>query len=125
MRSDRKYGKPLLGGLSFLYALWSSAFIYRSSLMGIDGKRYFCLFDDAMISMRYAWNFSAGHGLVWNAGEYVQGYTNLLMTLFMSVFTYLLDKSSAALGVQILGVLFVLLSALLSVNILKYIIKPS
>ena len=65
--------------------IWAAAFIYRSSFIAIDGKRYYCLFDDAMISMRYAWNFSHGLGLVWNPGEYVQGYTNLLMVLLMSL----------------------------------------
>ena len=27
------------------------------------------LFEDAMISMRYARHLAAGHGLVWNIGE--------------------------------------------------------
>ena len=91
-----------------LFVLWSAAFIYRTSFIAIDGKRYFCLFDDAMISMRYAWNFSHGAGLVWNAGERVQGYTNLLMTLIMSLATLIFDKSAAALAIQILGVGFML-----------------
>ena len=29
--------------------VWAAAFIYRSSFIAIDGKRYYCLFDDAMI----------------------------------------------------------------------------
>lgn len=37
--------------------------------------------DDAFISLRYAENLVAGTGLVYNAGEYVEGYTNLLFTL--------------------------------------------
>ena len=93
--------------LALLYIAWARAFILESSLVAIDGKRYYGLFDDAMISMRYAWNLSHGNGLVWNPGERVEGYTNLLLTLVMSVFTGLLDKSSAVLGVQILGVLLV------------------
>lgn len=32
--------------------------------------------DDAFISLRYAQNFVAGHGLVYNAGERVEGYSN-------------------------------------------------
>ena len=72
--------------LSALFAIWALAFIYHSSYAAIDDRRYFNLFDDAMISMRYAWNFSYGRGLVWNAGDTnrVEGYTNLLMTLMMS-----------------------------------------
>ncbi|MCX5904094.1 MAG: hypothetical protein NTV89_11620 [Proteobacteria bacterium] len=36
------------------------------------------LIDDAYISLRYAKNFAAGHGLVFNAGEQVEGYTCFL-----------------------------------------------
>ena len=39
------------------------------------------LCDDAFISFRYARNLVDGLGLVFNAGEYVEGYTNLLWTL--------------------------------------------
>ncbi len=45
--------------------------------------RYFVLPDDGMISMRYARNLAAGLGLIWNAGEHVQGYTNPAWTLIM------------------------------------------
>src|SRR5215218_6616838 len=93
------------------FVAWASLFIYRSSFIGIDGKRYFCLFDDAMISMRYAWNLSHGFGLVWNPGEYVEGYTNLLMTLLMSLPTLVFDKVDAVLAVQILGIVFTLVNA--------------
>jgi hypothetical protein len=37
--------------------------------------------DDAFISMRYAWNLAHGHGLVFNPGEAVEGYTNFLWTV--------------------------------------------
>ncbi|HWN42964.1 MAG TPA: hypothetical protein VNW71_12140 [Thermoanaerobaculia bacterium] len=39
--------------------------------------------DDAYISYRYAFNLIAGHGLVFNPGERVEGYTNLLYVLLM------------------------------------------
>lgn len=39
--------------------------------------------DDAFISFRYAQNLVAGHGLVFNPGERVEGYTNLLYVLLM------------------------------------------
>ncbi len=59
------------------------------ALMGnsdtIGGVRYWWLVDDAMISMRYGRNLAEGSGLVWNAGERVEGYTNLLWTLFMAL----------------------------------------
>lgn len=71
----------LVALLAVAYIAWSTAFIRESSIVAVDGKRYFNLFDDAMISMHYAWNLSHGHGLVWNPGERVEGYTNLLLTL--------------------------------------------
>ncbi|MFO0635459.1 MAG: hypothetical protein U0168_21655 [Nannocystaceae bacterium] len=37
--------------------------------------------DDAYISFRYAANLVAGHGLVYNPGEAIEGYTNFLWTL--------------------------------------------
>ncbi|MEN6302352.1 MAG: hypothetical protein ABFD96_06485, partial [Armatimonadia bacterium] len=51
----------------------------------IDGTRYYCLFDDAMISMTYARTLAQGHGLVWYPGaDRVEGFTNLLWTLYMA-----------------------------------------
>lgn len=41
--------------------------------------------DDAFISFRYARNLAEGHGLVFNTGERVEGYTNFLWTLLMAV----------------------------------------
>ena len=40
--------------------------------------------DDAYISYRYARNLAAGLGLVYNAGEYVEGFTNLSWTLLVA-----------------------------------------
>jgi hypothetical protein len=59
------------------------AFIVRTPIT-FEGRTYFWLFDDAMISMRYARNLADGHGLVWNAGERVEGYSNFLWTLVMA-----------------------------------------
>ena len=41
--------------------------------------------DDAFICFRYALNLVEGNGLVWNPGEWVEGYTNFLWTLILSV----------------------------------------
>jgi hypothetical protein len=65
------------------YCAYAALFIWRTSFL-VEGERYFSLFDDAMISMRYARNLAEGHGLVWNPGERVEGYTNLLWTLYMA-----------------------------------------
>lgn len=50
------------------FVAWAARFIDATSFVALDGRRYFALFDDAMISMRYAWNFAHEHGLVWNPG---------------------------------------------------------
>jgi hypothetical protein len=67
------------------FLIYAALFIYRTSFV-VHGERYFSLFDDAMISMRYARNLAHGYGLVWNpGGERVEGYTNPLWVLFMAV----------------------------------------
>ena len=112
-------------GIGACFVAWASLFIYQSSFVGIDGRRYFCLIDDAMISMRYAWNLSHGLGLVWNPGEYVEGYTNPLMTLLMALPTLLFDKVYAVLAMQILGIVFVLLNAYLVMSIADQLLLSS
>ena len=108
-------------GVGACFVLWAVLFIYRSSVVAFDGRRYFALFDDAMISMRYAWNLSHGSGLVWNQGEYVEGYTNPLMTLVMSLATLLFDKSGAVLAIQVFGVVLMLANAYLVMRIAEHL----
>jgi hypothetical protein len=105
------------------FIIWCLVFIFKMSLIGIDGKRYFTLFDDAMISMRYAWNFSHGFGLVWNPGQFVEGYTNLLMTLLMSLGTWLFSKSDSVLFIQILGIVIMLGIAYVTMRIADQILE--
>lgn len=53
--------------------------------------------DDAYISFRYAHNFADGHGLVFNPGERVEGYSNFLWTLVLGLLGKLgIDIVSAA-----------------------------
>jgi len=42
--------------------------------------------DDAFITLKYVYNFIHGNGIVWNPGEYVEGYTSVLQLLIISVF---------------------------------------
>jgi arabinofuranosyltransferase len=49
-----------------------------------NASEYRLLGDDAFISFRYARNLAEGHGLVWNPGEAVEGYTNFLWVLLMA-----------------------------------------
>ena len=79
------------------------------SFLAIDGHRYFLITDDAFISMRYAWNLSHGLGFVWNPGERVEGITNFLMALVMSLFTAVFEKRVAVLAVQISNIVFLLI----------------
>ncbi len=71
-----------------LSALWLPSVLVEHSQV-IGGQRYWWLFDDAMISMRYGRNLAHGVGLVWNPGERVEGFSNLLWTLYMA-FVHLL-----------------------------------
>lgn len=60
--------------------------------------------DDAYISFRYVKNFVEGNGLVFNAGERVEGYTNFLWVVLLSAFA--LVKINIELISQILSVAF-------------------
>jgi len=51
------------------------------------------LFDDSFISFRYAENFLDGHGLVYNIGERVEGYTNFLWVMVLALLTWLTGAS--------------------------------
>jgi hypothetical protein len=53
-------------------------------LFVIHSLRYWVLIDDAFISFRYAQNLVDGAGLVFNSGDLVEGYSNLLWTLLMA-----------------------------------------
>jgi hypothetical protein len=65
-----------------------------------------CTQDDAFISFRYAEHLIAGEGLVFNPGEWVEGYTNLLWTLMMAAVMALGGEpviGSTVLGLACLG----------------------
>lgn len=93
------------------YAVYAGLFIYHTSFV-VEGRRYFSLFDDAMVSMRYAKNLAQGFGAVWNpGGPRVEGYTNPLWVLFMAFFhCFPIDPSKISLAIQIGGALFLLLN---------------
>ena len=50
-----------------------------------DAIRQGWVCDDAFLSFRYAEHFSSGKGLVFNDGEYVEGYSNFLWTVSLAV----------------------------------------
>jgi hypothetical protein len=92
----------LLAGVALAFAIWRAV-------------RLAWLADDSFISFRYAWNLVHGHGLVYNAGEYVEGYTNLLWTLLMAAAMavgVVPEVSSKALGI----ICWLLLAAVLALR---------
>lgn len=69
--------------------------------------------DDAYISFRYLENLATGQGLVYNPGEYVEGYSNLLWILLL----YPFRKAGAdiVLSAQIVGIALGVATILLAV----------
>ena len=57
------------------------AILLAALILFINRKFYH---DDAYITLRYARNFIKGSGIVWNPGEYVQGYSNFLHLIIIS-----------------------------------------
>ena len=104
---------PLKNSSSSRARLWVAAaavafyllFILRTSF-AIGGTRYFVLFEDAMISMRYARHLADGHGFVWNIGEPpIEGFTNLLWVVWMSVAHKLgMSESKISLFIMLSGI---------------------
>jgi hypothetical protein len=101
-------------------AVFYVAFIARSAFR-IGDETFFSLLDDGMISMRYAKNLAAGHGLVWNAGlERVEGYSNFLWTAAMAIPHALpLAPSKISLVVMVAGALILLAHAVVANNLAR------
>jgi hypothetical protein len=104
MKNLLRYKDPLLlFAILAAFAWYAAGYIQASSFIA-GGQRYYVLFDDAMVSMRYAWNLAHGHGAVWNAGEYVEGYTNPLWMLYMTFWHLLpMAASQISLAIQVTG----------------------
>ena len=74
-----------------------------------------------MITMRYAENLALGHGLVWNLGEHIEGYTNFLWAIFLSIPHLLnIDKNyTFAFALFTNAILFFISAILINNTILK------
>ena len=66
--------------------LITGALVALIALHVLHVLRYNFISDDAFISLRYAANLLAGHGLVFNIGERVEGFTSPLWTLLLAGF---------------------------------------
>ncbi|MGK3967868.1 hypothetical protein WMF38_27325 [Sorangium sp. So ce118] len=73
-------GAPLSGRLHLALGLALPAVLLVVNMVRV---RSFTI-DDAYISYRYARNFARGLGLVYNAGERIEGYTNFLWTVLLA-----------------------------------------
>ncbi|MBN1552189.1 hypothetical protein JW979_12015 [bacterium] len=69
------------------------------------GAFYFWFYtvEDAYISFRYAKNILSGNGVVYNPGEYVEGYTNFLWVMLLAVLGWVIDIPVAS---KIAGLVF-------------------
>ncbi len=106
------YKNPTLLAIVLALFAWYAASYIRATSFVVSGQRYFVLFDDAMVSMRYAWNLAHGFGAVWNRGEYVEGFTNPLWMLYMAFWNLLpISTSQVSLAIQVTG------AVLLGVNL--------
>ena len=106
--------------------VWSAVFLKRTEFT-VGGKRYFSLFDDGMISMRYSQNLAHGHGLKWNTtGSPVEGFTNLLWTLWMAFVHFLPgDDSKRSLYISATGVLILMANVLVARAIARRLVPDS
>jgi len=121
-RRQRAAWLALLGTLS----AWGGWLIFRTSFV-LDGRRVFCLFDDAMISMTYARNLVEGWGLDWaRQGAPVEGFSHPLWTALMvpvNLLPLALDRRSLVVQAAAL-VLLLLHVALVRRLVLRHFTRP-
>lgn len=70
-RVTRQFALAAIAGSSVILLLHGPLYFHYTS-------------DDAYISYRYARNFADGAGLVWNRGDWVEGYSNFLWVLALA-----------------------------------------
>lgn len=110
--------RGLRGGEMVLLALGTSIIIalYLAHAIALD-----YLVDDAYISFQYARNLARGNGLVYNVGEYVEGYTNFLWVIHLGLMHMVLpaaDMLAVARATALLcGVTTLIVLVLISVQL--------
>lgn len=116
LAAPRRLLLPLLGGL--LVVLGVVAVLYlpaRSPKLSEHAEGL----DDAYISYRYALNLVEGRGLVFNEGERVEGYSNLLWVLIAALLLQVFPPSLLHFGVSLLNVGLALATMLVLENELR------
>jgi hypothetical protein len=87
-----KDGLPILLALIMAIAVFIWLSLYQPIIQ-----------DDAYICFRYASNFLAGEGLVYNSGERVEGYTDflwiILLIIFKKIFSFDFPTTARFLGI--------------------------
>ncbi len=73
-------GTPLPREMALVFGLWLPALVLAVNLWRVHAFTI----DDSFISYRYARNLAHGLGLVYNAGERIEGYTNFLFTVILA-----------------------------------------
>lgn len=116
---------PLAGSLlpGAAFHAWFNALASYPTSNG----RQFTLFDDAMISLTYARTLARTGELVWFPGApRVQGFTNLLWTLYMAAVQALgLSGSAAALAIILTNEALLFAAALLTYILIRRLVPGS
>lgn len=73
--------------------------------------------------MRYADNLAQGHGLVFNIGEKIEGFTNPLMVFIMAGSILAFGENYGALAIQILGLICLIANIYLVLKILNRLLE--
>ena len=90
--------------------LWSAVLLAKSLAMN-------AISDDTFITLRYARNLLHGEGLVYNPGEWVEGYTSLLWTLAVATLGGLgMDLVVAARGLALVCAVLLIPAAMLAMR---------
>ena len=107
---------PLLGGLLVILGVVSVLYLPAGAPRLSEHSEGL---DDAYISYRYALNLVEGRGLVFNEGERVEGYSNLLWVLTAALLLQVFPPSLLHFGVSLLNVGLALASMLVLENELR------
>ncbi len=79
--------------------------------LALHAAHYDFTADDAFITLRYADNLAAGHGLVFNPGDRVEGFTSMLWTLLLAILGFVgFDLLDAARFIGVAAAMLTLVS---------------